>query len=298
MLNILKGWRKVHTDRRAVAALEFVLVAPLLLVLFFGVYDLSSAARVYQEVYNAAHSIPSSASSMAVTSGANGATNLTYAEIQLAESQIWAQIPDLRSGFRDPLKSVTISSVVFELTNPTCVPKASPQNQCNYTPYVVWSVAYAGGDSARTFNYVLRSCAVALNQSVANAGAPSDITNIRTAGVTTPDPNVAPPSPILVVDVNLQYNPIFGLLPNSFNFWATGFWPVRSVQAIQQVQLNPPNGPWTPVLNANGHSISLTLNQQFTTITASSLAHSPIGSWCVATDSTIVKLMTPPGPTT
>ncbi len=298
MLNLLKLWRTIQTDRRALAALEFVLVAPVLLVLFFGVYDLSSAARIYQEVYNAAHSIPSSASSMAVTSGANGATNLTYGQIQLAESEIWAQIPDLRSSFRDPSKSVTISSVVFELTDPTCAPKTSPLTQCKYTPYVVWSVAYTGGDSNRAFNHVLRSCAGALNQSAANTGVASDMTNIRTAGVTTPDPNVAPPSPILVVDVNLQYNPIFGLLPNSFNFWATGFWPVRSVQAIQEVQLNPPNGPWTPVLNANGHSTSLTLNQQFTTITASSLTNAPTNSWCVVTNGTIVKLMTPPGPTT
>jgi hypothetical protein len=269
-------------DRRANPALEFALVAPILIILFFAVYDFSSGLIVYQEVYNAAHSIPASASIMAVTGGTNGATNLTYQQIQVAESEIWAQMPSLRSGFRDPSKSVTISSVVFELTNSSCVPSASPKVPCNYTPYVVWSVAYAGGDSTRSFNNVLRSCTTTLNQSASNAGSASDMTNIRTAGVTTPDPYVSPPSPILVVDVNVKYIPVFGTSFGPINFWSTGFWPVRSVQATQD--------------NAQGVPEPLTLNEQFTTITASSLTSAPAAGYCVSANPG--KILTPPGPTT
>ncbi len=274
-------WRQLAAQRRSVAALEFALVAPILVILLFAVYDLSDALITYQEVYNAAHSIPASASSLAVTGGTNGATNLTYQQVQLAASEIWAQIPALRSGFRDSSKSVTISSIVFELTNPACVPSASPPVQCSYTPFVVWSVAYIGGDSGRAFNNTLRSCTVTLSQTLPGVGLSSDMTNIRTANVTTPDPYVSPPSPILLVDVSLQYQPVFGVL-QPITFWANGFWPVRSVQATQN--------------NANNVPVPLKLNQQFTTLTASSLALAPSASFCISANPG--NILTPPGPTT
>jgi Flp pilus assembly protein TadG len=247
-------------ERRSVAALEFVLVAPILVALLFGVYDLSNALIVYEEVYSAAHSMAASITNEAVQ--ANGTNSLTYSQVQQAESILWAEIPSLRWGLQDnALKSVTISSIVFEQASSACDPFST---QCNYVPVVVWSIAYMGGDSGRTFNtptnetgtdasgnlnwqvvgLPLRSCigtATAgpvssvigsLNQTQGNAGSSSDMTNLRTYALTTPAPtNPAPPSPMLVVDVQLNYQPVIGLvIGKTLPLWVSAYWPVRSVE--------------------------------------------------------------------
>jgi Flp pilus assembly protein TadG len=265
---------KFLKQRRAVAALEFVLVAPLLVILLFGVYDLSSALITYEEVYAAAHSMAASISNAAVQ--ADGTNSLTYTEVQQGASLLWAESPTLRSGFQDGVKSVTISSIVFVNTSATCTPTVNTVSkgittlgtQCTYLPVVVWSVAYMGGDSARTFDTpttgdnafskgtwttltgspsageTLRSCngtaklpaastiVGSLSQSLANAGSSSDMTNLRTQSLTTPAPsNPAPPSPILVVDVQLNYQPVIGLFLNKgLDLWVNAYWPVRSVK--------------------------------------------------------------------
>lgn len=289
MLNRRLHRPRFAADRRSVAALEFALVAPLLVALLFGVYDLSEALIIYEEVYAAGHSMVASITNEAVQS--DGSNSLTYSEVQQGESLIWGEIPSLRADYQDGVKSVTVSSIVFEpliaactaanvyaaanATPPTTNPCAQTPVGTNYIPVVVWSIAYAGGDSGRTFqsststlistqNYYpvasetsattsivvtsspLRSCSSstttsptpppqpiygALNQTVATAGASSDLTNLRTLSLTNPDPSIAPPSPILVVDVHLQYKPIFGMVINTpLDFWVTSAWPVRSVK--------------------------------------------------------------------
>ena len=249
--------KRFFKQQRSVAAHEFCLVAPVLIVLFFGVYDLSSALITYEEVYAAAHSMAASISNQAVQS--DGTNSLTYTEVQQDASILWGEIPALRSGLQDGTKSVTISSIVFENTSASCTPTTTVT--CDYVPVVVWSVAYKGGKAAalRRQQYgpcrggslswtsvgtPLRSClgtaslpapsaiVGSLNQSLANAGSSSDLTNLRTESLTTPAPtNPAPPSPILVVDVNLDYQPVIGLfLKGGLNLWISAYWPVRSVK--------------------------------------------------------------------
>jgi Flp pilus assembly protein TadG len=265
--------KRFFKQRRSVAALEFALVAPLLVALLFGVYDLSNALITYEEVYAAAHSMAASISNEAVQS--DGTNSLTYSEVQQGASLLWGEIPALRSGLQDGVKSVTVSSIVFENTNATCTPTVNTLaadgvtittegTQCDYVPVVVWSITYMAGDSGRTFQtptntvgtsksdgYVdwtavgtpLRSClgtatspsstiVGSLNQSLATAGSSSDLTNLRTYSLTTPAPsNPAPPSPILVVDVNLDYQPVIGMILHSgLNLWVSAYWPVRSVK--------------------------------------------------------------------
>jgi len=261
--------KRFFKQKRSVAALEFCLVAPVLVVLFFGVYDLSSALITYEEVYAAAHSMAASISNEAVQS--DGTNSLTYTEVQQGASILWGEIPALRSGLQNGTKSVTISSIVFENTSASCTPTVNTTSgsvtttgtRCNYVPVVVWSVAYMGGDSGRTFQTPtnttttssgvlswtsvgtpLRSClgkatipsassiVGSLNQTSATGGSASDLTNLRTLSMTTPAPsNPAPPSPSLVVDVNLDYQPVIGLfLKGGLNLWISAYWPVRSVK--------------------------------------------------------------------
>jgi hypothetical protein len=308
--------------------MEFAFVAPVLVVLLLAVYEICNATLIFEEVQNAAHSIPASASNLALGNAAlkpngvdDGTTLLTYAQTQLAESEIWAEIPELRSGFQNGTKSITLTSVTFLPTYPasgyttTCVPEQSPKVvTCKYTPTVVWSVAYAGGDSGRTFqdnatgaNAVARSCTGApTQQGQANATvivgttpetvpgglnneypptitqAPTwhavDLTSLPTFLVADPDPYLAPPSPVLVVDIHLKYTPILGLfLNNGIDFYGTGFFPVRSVK--------------TAILTTSGTTTTVSANSlsaEFTTIyndatdeSNGTLLGAPNGTYCI-----------------
>jgi Flp pilus assembly protein TadG len=249
-------------NQRSAAAVEFALVAPLIILLFFAVYDISDAMITYEEVFNSARVISSSVSNASVQ-GDNGSTKLYYGQIQLQASAIFAQMPTVRSGFHSGVLSVTVSAVNFEqvVTNPVCTPGVN----CNYLPYVVWSVAYIGPSAALVFHTPLRNCAgvlagqppsldpnSALVQTTPAGGQAGDLTSLRTLSITTPDQYPAPPDPIIVVDVHYQYSPLFtGFVKAPLDFWADGYWPLRSVQATQ---LNPVTGVFT----------KLQANQQYT----------------------------------
>ena len=291
MLNFRAIKAVLWRDRRGVAALELVLVAPLFIILFYGVYELSGALIVYQQVYSAAHFIAASVTNASVQS--SGSTVLTYDQVQQSASEIWGDIPMLRNGQQNGVKSVTISSISFQPTNNSA---ACTQSTC-YTPVVVWSVVYTGGDSGRSFQVSsskngsvrykppgsktktttriivatapLRSCSSiatipsrasswpgSLNQTVPNSGSSSDLTNLRTLdlGRTSVNTTTAPPSPIIVVDVHLHYTPLFNFFPYAFDYWVNGYWPVRSVKTTVGSDQQ--------------------LYQQFTTISAESLTNS------------------------
>jgi Flp pilus assembly protein TadG len=285
------GIRRLRRDRASTAAMEFAFVAPIVVIIALGVYEICNAVIIYEEVQNAAHSIPASASNLAVQS--TGATALSYPQIQLAESEVWAEIPELRSGFESGSISVSITSVTFLKTLSTCAPTQASHSSCNYTPTVAWSVAYTGGD-ATAANVVasastIRSCTGApsvsgqTNAEITTSASSAvtgglnnetpqssgikvtktavtwnnkDLTSLPTYVVAEPDPNWAPPSPILVVDVHMKYTPVFGLfLQNGIDFYGTGLYPVRSVQAAQ-----------TTTTNGTTTTTALTASQQYTTI--------------------------------
>jgi hypothetical protein len=258
----------IGADQASTVALEFALVAPILIMLFFAVYDTSDAMITYQEVFNAARTIAASTSDIAVQ-GSNSSTKLYYGQIQLEASAIFAQMPSLRNGFHNGIRSITISSVNFEAipTTPACTPGVAP-NECDYAAYVVWSVAYAGPPVTTdlAITPALRACATeaanaqgvetlqpssALNQVGPTEGSSADLTTIRTAAITTPDQFAAAPDPIIIVDVHYQYTPVFNVfVKKALDFWANGYWPLRSVQASQ--------------LNANGSFTALSPDQQYT----------------------------------
>jgi hypothetical protein len=204
-------------DRRGLAAIEFAFVLPVMLIFIIGVFDISKALILYQQVYNTAHSIPISASSLAVQP--DRSTSLTVTQVQQSLSSVYAEMPWVRDGIEAGTRSVTMSSVVFLPLNPACVP--SPTVTCASAPNVAWSVPYFGGN-ANGFGNVVRGCGV-LKQTSPTGGVSGDLTSLRTANVTNPDP-------ILVVDVHYRYTPFFfTFVTGPLDFWASGYWPVRSV---------------------------------------------------------------------
>jgi hypothetical protein len=244
--------RRWQADHRSAAALEFALVAPLLIMLAGGVYDLCQAVLIYNEVTNAATMIADSASSAAVN--LDGSTALSYDEVQLAESGIWSDIPELRNGLQaGQVKSITITSVDFEPPS-TC----TTGSNCNpYTAYVMWSVSYNGGPSGASFANNIRTCSpTGVNsdglggekQVAASTGlsASTATYTLPVAGLTSYQPDPTGPAPVLVADVVFSYAPLLDFVKTSFTFEATALWPVRSVKPVQ----------------AQGNS--LPLSQQFT----------------------------------
>jgi len=250
-------WRRWRSDRRSTAALEFALIAPIMVVFAGGVYDLCAAVVLYNEITSTATTIAASATNAAIN--ADESTALSYDEVQQAESGIWADVPELRSGIQQgAVKSVTVSSVSFE--PPTTCPSGS---SCNpYTAYVVWSVAYTGGGHG-TFAPNIRTCTPPSGNSDGLGGdqqvpgstglTPSDFTyTLPTAGITSANPDPTGPPPLLVADVEFSYTPLFGFFNHSFTFVATAMWPVRTVKPTQPLVV--------------GSDTILPLAQQFTKI--------------------------------
>jgi Flp pilus assembly protein TadG len=203
----------MRRERRGSVVVEFAFILPLMITCIVAVYDMSKAMILYEEVQNASHTIPLSASILAVQS--DGSTSLTSTQVQQAMSAIYAEIPMIRSGLAGGTRSVTMTSIIF-LPNPsTCT------SNCAYVPNVAWSVPY-NDSNATGFTSVTRACGT-LTQTTPTGGTVSSLTSLRTASVTNPDP-------ILVVDVHYQYTPMFlFFITGPIDFWSSGYWPVRSV---------------------------------------------------------------------
>ena len=205
-------------------AVEFALVVPTLVLLIIGAFDIAKVMILYEQVENAAHTIPVTASNLAVQ--ADFSTSLTVDQVQQALSAMFAEIPWIRSGNETGTRSVTMSSVTFIQTVPTCLPSATVA--CAAKPNVAWSVSYnrtwSGSPTdpnAAGFTNVVRACGV-LNQTLPTAGSVADLTSLRTASVVNP-------TPILVVDVHYRYTPVFfNFVTGPVDLWASSYWPVRS----------------------------------------------------------------------
>ena len=214
---MLRGGRA--SGRRGTAALEFGLIAPVMISMFIGVFDITRGMIVQQQVYNAAHMIPVSASTLAVQP--DSTTSLTVSQVQQSLSAVFAAIPGRRSGSLPGQASATMTSVTFVQVDASCT------SACAVAPHVAWSVAYADppgriAGNANSFQTVTRPC-MQLNQTGPAADAPGDLTSLPTA-------NVASPDPLLVVDVHYRFTPLFlNFVTGPIDFWASGYWAVRSV---------------------------------------------------------------------
>jgi Flp pilus assembly protein TadG len=204
---------------RGVAAVEFAFIAPVMVLMVIGVFDVTKLMILRQEVYNTAHTIPLSASILAVQ--LDKTTSLTPTQANQTMSSIFAEMPGVRSGVDNGGVLVIMSSVAFLPTPSTCV--SSPTVTCNYTANIAWSYAYQNANIP--FQFVLRPCGVVNQVSPTAYGNSSNffLLSLPTAGITNPDP-------ILVVDVLYDYKPLFAsFFTGTIAISATGFWPVRSI---------------------------------------------------------------------
>ncbi len=218
--------------RKAVVALEFGIIAPVMMLLVIGVFDISKAAILWEQVWAASRSISESAATLAIQT--NGSAQLTDAQATQALSLILADVPWLREGIatigETPTNagnavSAVLTSVDYEIA-------AGCTSKCDYQATVKWSKAY-GFPGFVTGNTVLRPCGSAnggpfLNQN--DPGSPKNLGTIPTSNVETlPQSGISVPDAFLMADVKLTYTPyFFNFVTGPVTFWATSYWPVRS----------------------------------------------------------------------
>jgi Flp pilus assembly protein TadG len=221
------------TCRRAVAALEFGLLAPVMAIIVVGVLDIAKVAILWEQVWSAAQSIGESATTLAIPSQPGTTNQLTLAQANEAMSLVFAEVPWVAAGIaagtytgngQNPPNTVTVvlSSVDYAPVQAGCT------TNCQYESMVKWSKAYTGTATTTGFNYtnVTRPCGEAWQPSAFLANL-----NYQSNGIYVPDP-------FLVVDVSIKFSPaVFAFLTGSFTLSATSYVPVR----ISQAQPTTPN---------------------------------------------------------
>jgi hypothetical protein len=159
----------MRLNRRAVAGLEFALVAPVLAIMLLGVFDGARALVAWQQTENAAQAVAQAAEKLAVTPGRT-TTSLTYQQMQNAMTTIYAEMPGLSRGFGNGVfpgpYSVTLSEIEYYPTCKYTVFGGQPPAGCGFSatnpqiPYTLWSTFLQppyGGGSLVTSN-VQRAC--------------------------------------------------------------------------------------------------------------------------------------------
>jgi Flp pilus assembly protein TadG len=225
-----------RNDRRGTAAMEFAMVAPIMVVLIWGVWDVARALVAWEETYHAAEAIAQAAEKMSITNvnypnTTKPVTALTASQMQDAMSSIYAEMPWLSLGngtgaFRGQY-AVTLSGVAF---TPLC-PATSSGVCAAQTPNVLWST------------YLVQGGSQLLNPPPNNPATPwrlcgplkavAQFPNNNTQLTVMIDPNqvqLVNPSindiPQVVADVRFTYTPTFPLLSKyTYTFYASATFP-------------------------------------------------------------------------
>ncbi len=210
--------RRIGADPGGVASIEFALIAPVLLMLIIGGFDVSRAMLLWQQVWLTAHNVSLSATNIAVQT--DKTSTLTPGQAQQAMSIVYAAMPTVRNGAASGARSITLTSVDF-IPVANCTPVTGSTN-C-YVASVVWSVTYGGGGQAG-WTAVTRSCGP-LVQIQPTANLPIGITQL---GVVT-SLNVNNPDPSIIADVHYQFTPMpFDIFMKKQDFWATAIFSTRT----------------------------------------------------------------------
>ncbi len=214
-------------SRRAVAALEFALLAPFAVALMIGVFDLARACVVWQQTCSAAQAVAEAAEKLSYTPG-SPQTQLTSTQMQAAMSTAYAEITgfSLGNGTSSSGSSftVTLSEVVF---SPTCTTSSGCSAQ---TPYVSWSTGLAQTGVSAT--PALRACGALTPV----ATFPDDGTQL-TKMVSWSQNQIAL-TPQVVADVKTIYVPLFALITGPVTFWSSAAVPAPIGGTDQAVTYN------------------------------------------------------------
>ena len=232
--------------RRAVASLEFGILAPVMALFVIGVFDLSKIAILWEQAWNASRNIAESASTMSLPTQVDAPNILTWSQANLALSSVLANIPWLRAGIAtgtpssgSPPAYAVLSSVNYTYETPA----QGCTTNCGYVSVVEWSKAYSFTGFNST-SAVLRPCGAPLAQ---NGLGQNSSANVLAALAELPKNGITVPDPFLVADVTLIYTPyFFSFITGPVTLSATSYVPVRTNTpgATQQwVEFDDTNDP-------------------------------------------------------
>ena len=207
--------RRFTHCNRAMAAVEFALVLPILLLLALGGSELGNYLNTSRRVGLIAHSI-----GQLLTRSTTG--NVNYIDVTFArDSAIVLYPPILQKAAAagtawTSVISISISSVVFSLQNSSCT------SNCTYKAQVAWS----GGATPR----------------------PCSVNLASAADTAPPTPNTLPadtfgPGSMIVTDVVYPYVPLFGssFLP-SINITRSSYVQPRYISASTYIKYTVSSG--------------------------------------------------------
>lgn len=208
----------LRTDRRAVAALEFALLAPVLIVVGLSLLDVTNAVTTWWRLAAAADAIGRIATTYAATD--NNSNSLSTSQAATASTAVFAVIPSLATA---PLSrfGVTLSSIVMTPTSKSC------SGNCTYVANTAWSLVLQGTGAARPCGTL--------------AAVPD--TQPPSPGTLPVDSFTA--APMLVVDVVYTFTPLFSTL--------FGAGP-RFVEAAYLPARTGGNANWVRLTGANAAS--------------------------------------------
>ena len=206
-----------NRSRRGVVALEFAMMAPLLMVPLMFMYDAANGWMVWHRLTLAARSIAQISTLLAVN--ADGTNTLSHDQAWRASTAVYAAMPEtLAAG---ATFGVVMSEVLF--TSPdSCNGEACVAN-------VGWSTTLLGSAPRRACGTL----------SVVPDSFP-------------PSPAVLPqsvfqPAPILVVDVTYSFKPtLLGSLIGGIPMAWSAYLPVRSGTSDQTISYDDPKAQCPP----------------------------------------------------
>lgn len=197
-----RGTRTRRMGNAGVAALEFALIAPLLLLIGLGAIDLSRAWLAWRRVVQTAQATAEIETAVAVQ--IDGSNQTTTSQLSTVSTAIFAIYPSVQSAPTSQY-GVAISEVVFTKSPANCT------TACTYTANVAWSAPLQGSASARP-------CGTLSSKS--DTSAPSS---------STLPADAFGPTSLLVVDVFYNYQPILlNYLTGPVAMHYTAYLPPRS----------------------------------------------------------------------
>jgi Flp pilus assembly protein TadG len=230
------------SERRSVAALEFAMVAPVVLTMTLAVFDLARALVLWEELQHAAEGIVEAAEKLSVTTvSGQPATQLTLTQIQAAMSTIYPEIPGLAFGTGTGVfpgqYSVTLSSVVYlEANNTWCTTTSGCTAE---EPNTLWSAYLTEGGSqliTTPASSLQRQC-VQLTPVQVFPDNSQELTDMVTPGQGTAG---IPLVPQLVADVQYKFQPSFPMFlgKTTFTMWASATLPAPLGGVTQAVSFS------------------------------------------------------------
>ncbi len=213
-------------DRRAVAAMEFALVMPLLILVMAGAFELSRATGTARRLTSAANA----AATMLAT---NTSGSVTYTDLHYAADSMMVNFPAvLRDSATKGIAwgsdiTIALAGISFPPTVTGCT------SSCTYKAKVVWT----GGAASR-------ACGSSIT-SVAASNAPSATTlpsDLYTAVANSSGGNNAPPFAV-VVDVAYSWAPlVFARYFGALTIQRSAYISPRYVTQIAYSQITGDDG--------------------------------------------------------